>query len=901
MRPNESLEAKFDRWGSRFDEKTRDIESKVQSGVSSVMKWVKNAFGSEDEKVSEAVRSNDVPGLIALLESLPPEKKALQIEYRSTNGRTPLMIGCAKNHLTCVQILLQHGAFIDARDDKGNAALHYACLQGSAEVLQFLVNTPGVSPYLQNQRGLSPIDVARKNVENQDFVQESMQCIDILQRRSLVFEAWVYESVDNIASSVIGMSALQSWATRYAMVSRVGSPLYLEIALYDVEDGHRSAVPREVIMFQIAGLVILNTKTKLFNEKPFAFTFHGARRKSAGFLGASQKFEFAAFDQQSYQIWTQFMTTQAAAAIVDPLLAIPAPPAYPSAWQQPPPVPAAIPISANTQAPPPVAPPKTLHSPSEVSSQAVAAASAPPFEEQHLTASSAPTLNPIPSLAEDRIPSECIVCFDGPQNAVCIPCGHAAICLKCADHIRQTTHQCPVCRADVREIIQLYHLSARLDRVGEHLNQLGAQIEEDVNAAVNSNKFSLSTLVNIVKTAILPSSMNSAVYNAARNNDCAGIVQALNDITNPETRVKLLEHRGSNGRTPLMVAAAKDHLACLELLLRNGANINAIDDQGNNALHYACFQGGVTTAQFLLSPAVGMTPFAQNIHGLATIDIVRHNLENGDHVPASTTILQMLTEQTQVFQGWIYESVDNIASAISGMDSLMSWTRRFAIVSRVGSPTYLEIAFYEVTDNQRKALPSSVFMLNVQKEVNLSSNGKIFNGKQYSFMVQGARMKGPGFVGMDEPLELAPLDELQFKAWSQFLTYDAVTQVFEPLPTAKTLESDSTPMQLPQHMMQPDAPSLPEVVVAASAPAMETLYTEPPMQTSFTAPAMEASFPTSAPECIVCCDGPQNAVCIPCGHAAMCMKCALFIQSTEHAECPVCRASVREIVQIFHV
>lgn len=53
---------------------------------------------------------------------------------------------------------------------------------------------------------------------------------------------------------------------------------------------------------------------------------------------------------------------------------------------------------------------------------------------------------------------ECVICFDGPQSAVCVPCGHNAICMDCAGELLDTTRQCPVCRSTVREVIKLYRV-----------------------------------------------------------------------------------------------------------------------------------------------------------------------------------------------------------------------------------------------------------------------------------------------------------------------------------------------------------------------------------------------------------------------------------------------------------
>ena len=56
----------------------------------------------------------------------------------------------------------------------------------------------------------------------------------------------------------------------------------------------------------------------------------------------------------------------------------------------------------------------------------------------------------------DAVAGVCVVCFDGPQSTVCVPCGHNAICMECGEKIMNSVAQCPVCRAHVRELIKLY-------------------------------------------------------------------------------------------------------------------------------------------------------------------------------------------------------------------------------------------------------------------------------------------------------------------------------------------------------------------------------------------------------------------------------------------------------------
>ena len=79
-------------------------------------------------------------------------------------------------------------------------------------------------------------------------------------------------------------------------------------------------------------------------------------------------------------------------------------------------------------------------------------------------------------------------------------------------------------------------------------------------------------------------------------------------LTAPETVKWLIdtcaisiESRGGNQKTPFLCAANKGQLAVLKKLKEKGANLNAIDQYGNNALHYAClFSNSPETVKWLI-------------------------------------------------------------------------------------------------------------------------------------------------------------------------------------------------------------------------------------------------------------------------------------------------------------
>ena len=68
----------------------------------------------------------------------------------------------------------------------------------------------------------------------------------------------------------------------------------------------------------------------------------------------------------------------------------------------------------------------------------------------------------------------------------------------------------------------------------------------------------------------------------------------------------LLDHRADSnlarseeGFTPLMGAAQCGRLSMLDTLLQHGANIDAVDEDGDSAFHFACFQANADCAEVL--------------------------------------------------------------------------------------------------------------------------------------------------------------------------------------------------------------------------------------------------------------------------------------------------------------
>lgn len=82
-----------------------------------------------------AVRKNDVK---LLAELLKPGNQSNEIDV---DGRTPLHHACIQGFIECINLLLQHGANILAKDNSGQTALHLAAHYGREAILNLLLNT----------------------------------------------------------------------------------------------------------------------------------------------------------------------------------------------------------------------------------------------------------------------------------------------------------------------------------------------------------------------------------------------------------------------------------------------------------------------------------------------------------------------------------------------------------------------------------------------------------------------------------------------------------------------------------------------------------------------------------------------------------------------------------------
>ncbi|XP_020275613.1 probable E3 ubiquitin-protein ligase XBOS34, partial [Asparagus officinalis] len=104
-------------------------------------------------------------------------------------------------------------------------------------------------------------------------------------------------------------------------------------------------------------------------------------------------------------------------------------------------VPSAPPLAEETFYPGPVQYPTIDSSPVDLSMPA-AGSKPEPFDPKEDSGSGAS--------------SSCVICLDAPVEGACIPCGHMAGCMSCLNEIKGKKWGCPVCRANIDQVIRLY-------------------------------------------------------------------------------------------------------------------------------------------------------------------------------------------------------------------------------------------------------------------------------------------------------------------------------------------------------------------------------------------------------------------------------------------------------------
>ncbi|MEO8218259.1 MAG: serine hydrolase [Acidobacteriota bacterium] len=130
--------------------------------ISSVARFMVQTTSADGAQVGLWDAAGD-GNLAAAEAALQAGAKVNELDTRSSrNGRYALNWAAINNHPDIIEVLLKHGAAINAQNLTGFTALHHAAESGSAAAAQALLDA-GADPSLRSASGETPSDVARRH------------------------------------------------------------------------------------------------------------------------------------------------------------------------------------------------------------------------------------------------------------------------------------------------------------------------------------------------------------------------------------------------------------------------------------------------------------------------------------------------------------------------------------------------------------------------------------------------------------------------------------------------------------------------------------------------------------------------------------------------------------------
>ncbi|OQR90461.1 hypothetical protein ACHHYP_05503 [Achlya hypogyna] len=420
-------------------------------------------------------RINEVQQLLVRISNDISLKSALEFRH-PMEATTPLLAAVLARKTEAVSLLAQAGSRVHAttRTKKKSTPLHVAAYYDFDDVMRVLI-FHGADVYRWNAQGQLPLDVAR--------FKGHASCIAVLLRSMEVYQAPL--------SFRHNGDVFKGWKRSYARLIRVSSekkaPQY-ELAFYPTKD---SACPTKVAWFSpdTTSLVAADGIELRFAPPAVWVSFRPATF-TRDLLPAHLKpydFRLQAESDAAVREWVNVCAvvgTQSRGRRRTELsdVFVPSSPspyadgiarflATSPVGDRGPRVFATISRSApeGSRSPSPACPSKTVPDFAALAIAPIEARVLPPSAPEVTAAPSAPSLEealtvevrpvpayPIAAFATVVRPkerdTECVVCFDQPKNSVCLPCRHLSCCNTCLAAIEL----CPLCRAPIESILQIY-------------------------------------------------------------------------------------------------------------------------------------------------------------------------------------------------------------------------------------------------------------------------------------------------------------------------------------------------------------------------------------------------------------------------------------------------------------
>ncbi|KAL1200044.1 putative E3 ubiquitin-protein ligase XBAT34 [Cardamine amara subsp. amara] len=371
---------------------------------------------SEEELLFQQVSNNDVEGIKSL------RHDGAGLEWVDKEGRTPLILASSKAELCDVaKTLVELGSNVDGSGFNGETPLHHAANKGLENTVKLLLSH-GANPFVLNDDSQTPLEIARaKGYSNVVHAIESHICLFSGWMREFYFPSFLEFFAPQLLSRRV-------WVVIVPMASRNPTkPFKLELRVYaSLQDANpkmemplwKSSLEEPKSYQSDASVMIVD------NSKSPKHTRAGRR-------------SFVSQGRRWVRVDTQIRLKLAAATEGD---------TQQLNWF----------CEACKGNPQPMNPPMFLQA-----SQTTTTTSDPMANvesiSQELTASAPPSVDL--SHVNMSLPSgTCVICEDASSEAVCVPCGHVAGCISCLKEIKDKKLGCPICRANIHQVIKLYHV-----------------------------------------------------------------------------------------------------------------------------------------------------------------------------------------------------------------------------------------------------------------------------------------------------------------------------------------------------------------------------------------------------------------------------------------------------------
>ncbi|KFK21923.1 hypothetical protein AALP_AAs63887U000300 [Arabis alpina] len=367
---------------------------------------------SKDELVFQKVSYSDVEAIKSL------HHDGAGLEWVDKEGRTPLILACTKPELCdAAKTLLELGSNVNAYRSGCNAGtpLHHAAKRGLDDTVKLLLSHDA-NPLVLNDDFQTPLDIARaKGYTNVVRAIENHICL---------FSGWMREFY---GPSILELFAPQLLSRKvWVVIVPTGSQYHtksfkLELVVYaSLQD----AQPRTVMPLWKANLE--ESKTCQTDASVMIVDKSTRRRRAITRTSISHarscvrvdrqaRLKLAAANKGDMKQLNWFC--EACKGITQTM--------HPPMFLQTSQTTASVPLSA------------------------------------HDAMTEIPMQSPIPENLENKEDGgsrECAICVDASSEAVCVPCGHVAGCISCLKEIKNKKLGCPVCRANIDQVIKLYHV-----------------------------------------------------------------------------------------------------------------------------------------------------------------------------------------------------------------------------------------------------------------------------------------------------------------------------------------------------------------------------------------------------------------------------------------------------------